>query len=61
MYLIFLLHYRQHKQPPRSKGVLPVELGAIVPSKAEFDTSSEKENEQTTGVNNINYEKVQGK
>ena len=52
---------RQRKQPPRDKGVLPVELGAIVPTKAEFDTSSEKENEQTTGVDNINYEKVQGK
>ena len=38
-----------------------MELGAIVPSKANFDTSSEKENEQTTGADNINYEKVQGK
>ena len=43
--IIFLLHYRQRKQPVRDKGVIPVELGAIVPSKADFDTSSEKENE----------------
>ena len=35
-----------------------MELGAIVPSKEDFDASSEKENEQTTGVDNINYEKV---
>ena len=38
-----------------------MELGAIVPTQADFDASSEKENEQTTGADNINYEKVQGK
>ena len=38
-----------------------MELGAIVPTNADFSESSEKENEQTTGVDNINYEKVQCK
>ena len=59
--IIFLLHYRQRKQPVRDKGVIPVELGAIVPTQADFDTSSEKENEQTTGADNINYAKVRCK